>query len=275
MEFRSIVKDLSGAISKNSPTLLTGLAVTGLVTTTILGIKATPKAMSVIDDHLWKMYEEEATGETFTEWLGIDDGICSMKDRTKMLSRREILCLTWKTYLPTAALGLATIACVIGSNRISLTRNAALVSIYGITEAAFKEYRTKVVESIGKNKELKIRDDISEDRIKKKPLVMNEVIFTGKGEVMCHDSISGRYFKSDIEKIRRSVNTLNYNLRSDMFVTLNQLYDELGLSSTALGEQLGWDVDKGEIEIEYSSQLTENGEPCLVLNYTIEPKFMR
>jgi hypothetical protein len=277
-----MAKSVGEVISKNSPTILTGIAVAGLVTTTILGIKATPKALSVIDDYVWERYENEvemginnSPEISFAEWLGVDMERYSWKDKTNMISRRDTVKLTWKLYLPTIAFGVVTIACIIGANHISLRRNAALASIYGITEAAFKEYQTKVVETLGKGKELKIRDEISGDRVKRNPPGTNEVIFTGKGEVMCYDSLSGRYFKNDIEKIRRAINTLNYDLRSDMFITLNQLYDELGLSNTGLGDQMGWDIDKGEISIDFSTQLTENGEPCLVLNYKVEPKFMR
>lgn len=273
-----IVKNLGGVFSKNSPTILTAAAVAGVITTTILGVRATPKALAVIDDHLWALYDDEVEDQdalSFAEWLGVDMESYSWREKTKLLSRKEKLTLTWKLYLPTAGVGLATIGCIVGANHISLRRNAALASLYGITEAAFREYQSKVVETIGKNKELKVRDEISKDTIKRNPPGTNEVIFTGKGEVMCYDSLSGRYFKSDIEAIRKSVNELNRNLFTDMFLTLNELYYAIGLSGTKLGDQMGWDIDRGMVEIDFSAQLTEDGEPCLVLNYNIEPRFMK
>jgi len=60
-----------------------------------------------------------------------------------------------------------------------------------------------------------------------------------------------------------------------MFLTLNELYYALGLAGIALGDQMGWDIDKGMVEINFSTQLTEEGEPCLVLNYSVEPKYMK
>lgn len=276
--FTQMAKNLGGVISKNSPTILTGVAVAGLVTTTILGIRATPKALAIIDDHVWRKYEEEVDNPdeiSFAEWLGVDTNGYSWKDRTNYLTKREAIKLTWKTYLPTFAVGAATIACIIGANHISLRRNAALASLYGLTEAAFKEYQTKVVETIGKNKELKVRDEISADRVKNNPPGTNEVILTGRGPVLCFDSLSGRYFRSDIEQIRRVVNDLNRDMLSDMFLTLNELYYALGLAGIALGDQMGWDIDKGMVEINFSTQLTEEGEPCLVLNYSVEPKYMK
>lgn len=273
-----IFKNLGGIISRNSPSLLTGVAVAGLVTTTIMAVRVTPKALSVTDDYVWKLYEQEVENPEelpFAQWLGVSDDGYSWKDKTNLLTRKEIIQLTWKLYIPTAAVGLVTIACIISANHISLRRNAALASIYGITEAAFKEYQTKVVETIGKSKELKIRDDISKDQIKRNPPGNNEIILTGNGAVLCYDSLSGRYFKSDIEKIRKSINDLNHNLMTDMFITLNELYYTLGLASTKLGDQLGWDMEQGIIEISFSAQLTENAEPCLVLNYDVEPRFIK
>lgn len=262
------VKNLGGVISKNSPTILTGAAVAGLITTTILGIKATPKAISVLDDYTWNLYLDEGLDEDkvpFSEWV-------VWKTKNDPTPKKDIFKLTWKLFIPTVAVGTATIICIIGSNRISLRRNAALASLYGLTQTAFSEYKAKVVETIGKNKELKVRDDISGDRVKNNPPSRNEVILTGKGEVLCYDSLSGRYFKMDIEKLRKIINELNRDLISDMFLSLNELYDAIGLDRIKLGEDIGWDVNKGMIEIDFSAQLTEDDTPCIVINYNVEPK---
>lgn len=251
-----VVKNLGGVLNKNSPTILTGLAVGGVVTTVIFAVKTTPKAIDIL---------EEAKDQKFP----LDE---SEDDTQETISKKEIIQLTWKLYIPTIFMGAATIACIIGSNSINRRRNAALASVYGLTEAAFREYKDKVVETIGKNKELKVRDEINHDKINQNPVSKSEVIFTGKGDVLCYDSYSGRYFKSDIEKIRQSINDLNQERLSSMWISLNDLYYALGLAETKLGDRLGWDLDK-ELQVSFSSQVAENGEPCLVLNYTAEPRF--
>lgn len=269
---KHIVKNLGGIISKNSPTILTGLAVGGLVTTVILAVKATPTVFSLIDDEVYSRYEESNTDETFAEWLGVSKSY-TWEDRKNILTKKEIVKLTWRYYIPAAAVGTATIICIVGANSINLRRNAAIGAVYSLTEAAFKEYKDKVTETLGKGKEQKVRDEIAKDRITNNPPNNSEIIFTGKGDVLCYDSISGRYFKSDIEKIRKAKNDLNEELLHDMFVSLNDAYYALGLPNTSLGDEMGWNIDKGQIEFSFSSQLTENGEPCLVLDYVIEPKF--
>ena len=245
-----IVKNLGGVISKNSPSILTGLAVGGLFTTVAFAVKATPKALDLIDT----LYRDS--------------------DKEEYPTKLDMIKISWKVYIPAACMGAATIACIIGSNSINQRRNAALATVYDLTEAAFKEYKKKVVETIGKNKELKLRDDISGDHIKQNPPGNNEIIITGKGEVLCYDSLSGRYFDSDIEQVRKAINELNKEFLSDMWVSLNDLYYALGLSGIALGDKMGWDLDQGLVDVTFSSQVSEDDRPCLVLNYTVTPKFL-
>ena len=59
----------------------------------------------------------------------------------------------------------------------------------------------------------------------------------------------------------------------EMFITLNELYYELGLGSIAIGDDLGWDIANGLIEVYFSSQLDEYDTPCLVLNYPTPPQY--
>jgi len=275
----AFLKKLIGDISSNSPVILTGIAVTGVVSTVVLAVKATPKALSLIDDEVYKQYFDSGSEEPFAQWLGLGSTIETdnlserIKVRTNFFKKGEILKLTWKCYIPTAAVGVVTIACIIGAHNVHLRRNAALASLYSLTESAFKDYQAKVVETIGKNKELKVRDDISEDKIKHNPTGEAEIFFTGKGETLCYDVMSGRYFKTDIDKIKRAEYSLNRQLMSEMFISLNEFYDELGLSHIKLGEEMGWNIDKASIEIRFSAQLTDNEEPCLVLNYEVVPRY--
>lgn len=240
-----VTKQLSNTISKNSPTILTGLSVAGLISTVVLAVKATPKALTIID------IQEELT--------------------QSYLTKKEVIQRTWKCYIPAAMMGGVTIGCLISANSINLRRNAALASIYSLTEASLKEYHTKVVETIGETKAGTIKDSIMQDRVNNNPVDCNEIIMTGKGEQLCYDSISGRYFKNDIEQIRRVQNDLNRALLTDMWCSLNELYYGLGLSPVSIGEEMGWSPD-APIEIDFGSMLTANGEPCLVLDYWTNPK---
>ncbi len=239
-------------LSKHSPTILTSLGVAGVLTTAVMAAKATPKALRLLDDY---MYEKDPVY------------------RHEDLTAGEVIRVAWKVYIPTMAVGLVTCTCIIAANHVNLRRNAALAGLYTLTETAFKEYQTKVAQTIGHNKERKVHDAVNADRVANNPPSVNDIIITGDGEVLCYDALSGRYFKSDIETVRRKINDLSFNMLSGDFVSLNDLYYELGLQGTKLGDQLGWGIDLGKIDPKFSSTLTEDGKPCLVIDFEIYPKY--
>lgn len=255
-ELKHATKVISRTLTKNSPSILTGLGVAGVFATAVMAVKATPKALILLDE---EKYNREKEYDTLGE--------------SEPISAKDAIALTWKCYLPATIMGAVTIACIIGANKINLRRNAVLASLYSLSESALKEYQAKVVETIGKNKERKIKDDMAHDKILNNPANDREIIITGNGDTLCYDAMSGRYFKSDIEEIRRALNKLSRDMMTEMNITLNEVYNELGLKSTKLGEMVGWNIDDGLIDPEFSSQLTENGVPCLVLDFSESPRY--
>jgi hypothetical protein len=244
--FKSVAKSAIDMMQRNMPHILTSMAVTGAITTPILAVSATPKALMLLQD------EEDYLG--------------------RRLTKTEVFKTAWKCYIPATSVGLASIACIIGANSINTKRNAALAGLYSLTETAFKEYQAKVIETIGQNKEIKVRDDIAREHLVTNPVSSNGVIITGNGDILCYDSTTGRYFRSDIEKIRQVVNEINFRLRSEMWISLNEFFYELGLKEAGIGDEVGFHIDNGGIEVDYSSQIAENGQPCLVLTYKVYPR---
>lgn len=237
-------------VTKHSPEILTAMGTIGLLTTTVLAVKATPKALKLI---------EAKKEEEHVDKLTVIDTVKA----------------TWKCYIPAAITGTASVACIIGASSVNAKRNAALAAAYTLSEAARTEYRDKVIETIGEKKEKAIRDEINKDRIEKNPSKKGDVIVTGKGRTTCYDTISGRYFESDIDQIKKVVNELNRKLLLEDYVSLNDFYDELGLDQIRLGDELGWNnyaVGKGGIEIDFSAQLDKEGNPCIVVDYTVAPQ---
>ena len=253
MTIQTVLKTIGRGIERESPTILTGLGIGGLATTAIMAVRATPKALYLLEEERAKRYKE---------------GI-----KREPISKIDSIKITWKCYLPAALVGVATVGCFIGAHSINLRRNAALASLYTITEASLKSYQEKVIEVIGRNKEEKIHDALVADRLSQNPISKNEVIITGKGETLFYDSWSGRYFKSDMEKVRKAQNDLNHDLLGgDMFLSLNSLYEEIGLDRIDAGSEIGWSFDYGMLEIKFNSKITDTGVPCIVMEYLIHPK---
>lgn len=262
----SISKGIRTALTKHSPEILTGIGITGMITTTVLAVRATPRAVELISD-LKKEQLHSITQEQVEELH--KNGEVDLNPITAI----DIVKATWKCYIPAAITGSLSVICLIGASSVNVRRNAALATAYTLSESALKEYQEKVVEQIGEKKEQAVRDAIAKDKLEQDPVTNREVIITEKGDTLCYDALSGRYFKSDIDKIKKAVNEINRNLLGDMYISLNDFYYELGLDNTKLGDELGWNVDNGLIDLNFSSQLASDGTPCLVINYQVAPKY--
>lgn len=241
-------KDAQLVISRHSPEILTGIGIAGMVTTTVLAVRATPKALKLI----------EAEKE---------------KEQIDKLTAAETVKATWKCYIPAAVTGVTSIACLIGASSVNARRNAALATAYKLSETALDEYKEKVIETIGEKKEKTVREKVDEKQLEKHPLNRSEVIITQKGSTLCFDYYSSRYFESDIEEFNKAINRINSALIRDEYVTLNELYDELGLEHTGVGDILGWNLGRlgrNMVQPCISSHIAHDkeheGQPCIVMS---------
>lgn len=244
MDIKKIRDNVVNTISDKSPEILIGFGLAGMLTSTVLAVKATPKALDILAEQ--------------------EDRELSKVDKVK---------LTWKCYAPAAIGYCASAACIIGANSVNTKRNAVLAGAYKISESALLEYRDKVKEVIGEEKEKEIHAKIAEDRRCKEPENQGNVILTGKGDVLCYDMYSGRYFKSEMDEINAILNELNYKLMQDNLLALNDFYDALGLQPITTGYEHGWNVDEGLIKIYFTSTLADNGVPCLALHFDNLPRY--
>lgn len=189
------------------------------------------------------------------------------------LEPKDLVKTVLPCYIPTAGLELASIACLIGSAKAHKDSIAALSTAYSLSESAFKAYKEKVTETIGEKKEEAIREKISEDKIVNHPPAKQLIINTGDGDTLFYDSVSGRYFTSNIEHIKKSVNDLNRRMIDEIYISLNELYYELKLEEVDCGNMLGWNIDRGYISIHFSAKLTQDQKPCVVLEYSVPPLY--
>lgn len=255
MNIKSLIKAAGGFIEKNSPQILTGLGVAGVVSTAIMTGRATVQAQKAI-------FEDKLEKEMAAEG---DDILYTWKDKVKA---------SWKCYIPPAIMCGCSVACIIGSQSINTKRNAALATVYSLTKSTLEEYQDKVVETIGEKKEELLRGEIDQKKLDSKPASGEHIIETGRGKVLCFDSLSGRYFRHNMEVIRRIVNDLNHDLLGVMWVPLNDFYYALGLEGIKLGDEIGWTVDD-LIEVKFTSKVSDEGEPCLVLDYDVVPRGLK
>lgn len=261
----NVIKSIRNTTIEHSPEILIGVGIAGMVSTTIMAVKATPKALDLIERR-----KKQLNNEAMLIAKNQGDEVFSQVTKLEIL---ELIKTTWKCYVPAMITCSISIACIIGANTVNSKRNAALATAYTLSESTLKEYQKKVVETIGEKKEQVVRDAVAKERVEKNPPKNNEVIITRNGDTLCLDSVSGRYFKSDIDKLKKSENILNRRLIDEMYISLNEFYYEIGLPAVKIGDDIGWNVDNGLISLNFSSQLSEDDTPCLVIDYSIAPRY--
>ena len=247
MNTKEFGKMLRRGYQKHNTTILTGFGMVGMLSAGVMAVRATPKALMLIEDRKCDLEVEK-------------------------LTKRETVKTVWRCYLAPVLTATVSATCLLGANKSNVRKNAALTAGYALSETASKEYQAKVLETIGEKKERGIRDAIAKDHVENIPVSKSEVIITKKGDTLSFDVISGRYFKSNIDCMKAIENEMNERLLNEGYVSLNDLYYELGLSELPMGSELGWRYDDGLIKLVYSSQIADNNEPCIVLDYRLRPK---
>lgn len=260
-----LAKQAKKAVADNSPAILTALGVTGTLTVAYLTGKAAFKAAEIIRE----AEDKDCRGNENCVNGHLSEGLPCPKDSP--LDTWDKVDLVWREFIPAAGIAAMTVSAIIGANHISTKRVAAFASAYSMAEKGFAQYKDKVLEKVGPKKEGEIRDEVAKQQIRDHPLSKSPIIVTGKGEHLCFDSHSGRYFQSDIEKVRSAVNDINFQVLNDDSASLSDYWHLVGLDSTSGSDDLGWRTDK-KLECHYSSELTKEGTPCLVITFLTQPR---
>lgn len=248
MTLTAIAKQAEKFTTDHSPQILTGIAVAGTVTTAFLTGKATIKAVESLNVY---RYDQDPTAEFF-------------------ISKQERAKIVWKLYVPPFIAGVTTVAAIIAANQIGTRRAAAVAAAYAISERAFDEYKDKVKEKLGENKERAVHDDIAQDRVKNNPVTEQQIVVAGGGKVLCYEGYTGRYFMSDMESLKKAQNDLNYMVLNNYYASQSDFYDLLGLDRTKVSDDVGWNSDK-LLELTFSTVLSDDDRPCIVVDYQVAP----
>ncbi len=242
--------------SKNSPQILFGVGVIGMVGSTVLACRATLKLEEVLDSIERDKHKAASAKEL------VDSGVTSdhisyteneyRKDLT-IIAVRGIGSIV-KLYTPSVLLGGVSIACLTKSHTILKERNLALTAAYAVVEGAFTRYRERVIDRYGEEVDRDLRYDVEDVDIidpDSGKLISTTQVIDGPGSAYArfYDEISSTNWSSnpDINHyfLRTVQSYCNDRLKARGHVFLNEVYDELGLSHTKAGAIVGWRWLKG------------------------------
>jgi Family of unknown function (DUF6353) len=248
-------------LNQNAPAVLTGVGVAGTITTAYLTGRASFKAADILEEKSKLKHVVPPKDSVSQAEIGETHVKLTKFEKTK---------LVWHLYIPPTITGLTAVTAIIAANRISTARLAAMAVSAGISERALNEYREKVLEKFGERDSTKVRDEIAQDRVLKNPRDTRDVIITGSGDVLCYDMLTGRYFMSSAEKIRRAENHINYELNNSMYASLTEFYDHIGLAPTTYTDTVGWSGNEN-LEVKISAVQSDDEKPCLAIDFLPMP----
>lgn len=236
---------------KNAPTILSCMGALGVVGTTLSAIKATLKAIDVLED------EEEIKIE---------------RDNQSLTTFEKALVVT-PVYFPTILLGTATITCIFGANILNKKKQATLVSAYAYLNSSFNEYKDKVKAIYGEDGEKRVRDELAKDKY------IQQSMSESDKDILFFDEYSGRYFESTLFNLQNAVYKLNRTFALEGYTNLNEFYRYVDLPETEYGEVLGWSglkcwevFNNAWIEIKWEDMELPDGLVAQAIRFTIPPE---
>jgi hypothetical protein len=244
---KTILKGAEKFVIDNSPGILTGLGVAGTVTTAVLtGRAAYSTGLQVA--------EMQRHVDHKGDFIVID-----AKTKIKVF---------WKEFVPAGAVGVVTIGSIIMANQIGARRAAAFAAAFKLSEQLSDDYKKKVVETLGLQKEEKMRSDLAAEKMAKNPPPSNMIIVAGSN-VLFYDELTGRYFENSMENVMRAINEINHQVNNYFCASLTEFFEKLGLSGTKMSDDVGWNSDE-LLDVQFSPTMFE-GKPAIMIGYNHEP----
>lgn len=235
-------------LNRNASTILTCMGGVGVIATSVMAVKATPKALAVLEE------AKEEKGE----------------DLTKM----EIVKVAGPAYIPAALVGISTIACIFGANVLNKRKQGALMSAYALLDNSYKEYRNKVNELYGEGADDQVKEELAIDKFEE-----SDVDVTGDKQLF-YDEFSERYFESTMADVIKAEYEINKKISVWGGAHLNEFYEHLDIPPTDYGEHLGWSsgylmesIWSDWLDFDHKKVLIDDDLECVIISMSTEPMF--
>lgn len=233
-------------LKKNASTILTCIGGVGVVVTSVMAVKATPKAISLINE------AKDKKGETLTKF--------------------EMIRTTTPVYIPSILIGMSTIACIFGANILNKRSQAALMSAYALLDGSYKDYKNKTSKFYGEGETNRIKEELAKDKYEESDIKVEDDI------MLFYDEFSKRYFESTMYKVQHAEYLINRNIYMREYTTLNNFYEYLNIDGINGGDYLGWS-ERGNIsrygkswtDFSHSKVIMDDGLECKIITMLTEP----
>ena len=240
-------------ITANSPVLLTGAAVTGVVTTGVLAAKSGYTAGQ-------RVMEAEHPSTDFST-------------PESPLTTSEKAQLTWKLYLAPGVTGVTTLASVVGVHTIHTKRHAALAGLYAMASTKLDDYQEKAEELLGARKTQALNNELAARSVERlDPINDEDITYLPGGTELLIDQFTGRPFMSNIAEVEKACLRVNLLLeQNNGHASLNDFYEAWGVSDVPAGELVGWNRG-AEVSPRFGSALVNGERSVVTVGFHPDPK---
>lgn len=225
-------------LKKDSPHIFFVAGIAGVGVATVLACRATLKLSDTLDE----IQDEIQVAKTHKME---DDGL--QKQNMAYIYSKGALKLS-KLYAPSIIIGAASLTALTGSHVQLSRRNASLMAAYAVMQEAYDNYRERVKEELGEEKELDIHRGLKDGKIDGS----KELVKIGDpNKLSPYSRIFDEYsveWRKDPELNKLFVqcqqNYANNLLQARGHLFLNEVYDMLGLDRSSAGAVVGWVIGK-------------------------------
>ena len=243
-------------MKKHSSLLISIVSSIGVVTTTALAIKATPKALKLIDE------EKQKKSKVITKTIYADNKKYETSQiEYEDLNTLDIIKVAWKPYIPTGISMFSTLICIFGNTYLNYKTQTSLISAYAILDKSYREYIDKTKELYGEDADKEIKRKIASSNIDSNCIHKEDKKLFFEFQTM-------RYFESTIEEVIMAENMLNQELAATGYVSMNDFFRFLHLNPLPYANHVGW-CDYGdyyEIGFQHEKIELDDGLECILIN---------
>lgn len=250
-------------LKKYSPEILTAAGVVGTVGSTVLACKATLKVEDILDEAKKKSNLINAVHNGEIEV----DAEYTDKDYSKdlIVNRTQTAVKLIKLYGPAITLGALSITAILGGQHILRKRNVAVMAAYKLCEESFANYRARVKDELGEEKDRQFYYGITEETVKDKVKSKDgktKTVTTKVEKAPDHlysqyarffDEANMNWDKSPEQNmyfLKMVQNQMNDKLKARGHVFLNEVYDAIGFERSEAGQLVGWVWNKDNTAME-------------------------
>lgn len=238
-------------VVKHSNAILTGTGIALMIGAVTITVPVTIKAKQVVEER--KQEAEEAQ---------------------KPFTKKDVVKETWKYYALPTALVILSGSCFVAAHKLDAKKAGQILSALSLSENAYQKLKSSVKEAVGEEKMAEITNKMHSDEVKNLPSNGKEIALVEGDGTLFLEPTSQRLFKSDINDVKTAINRLNERMFDECYITLNDLYDALGLNTTTIGDYLGWDINsEGTIQVNFEPHLDSKDRQILYIYFDNAPMY--